>query len=189
MDRLEKRFQGNRPRLVKLLPSLYAERRLLQTTARRIAACRLLQTAVTTMPKRLFLLGVPRHPFAATIQAAFESAMPGGARFELVLYEHDEPAQIRLLISDYWMAARFTAVAHGLKAHYANTGTGDAGQTVRYFANIDPEGEADKRADIFVPSAESMREQLEAELWIGERFEPPNEGRFERLVLVYSFEQ
>src|SRR5262249_9224527 len=131
-------------------------------------------TAVTTMPKRLFLLGVPRHSFSEKIKSAFRSAAPGGSRYELALYQHDEPAQIRLLISDYWMAARFATVAHGLKAHYANTGTGDAGQTVKYFANIDPEGEADKRADIFVPSAESMRERLEAELWIGERLDPPN---------------
>jgi hypothetical protein len=175
LDRLEKRFQGNQAALSQAAAEFI----------RRAASCckqqhgelqpaDLLQTAVTTMPKRLFLLGVPRHPFSATIQAAFKSAAPGGARFDLVPYEHDEPAQIRLLISDYWMAARFATVAHGLKAHYANTGAGDAGQIVRYFANIDPEGEADKRADIFVPSAESMREQLDAELWIGERLDPPN---------------
>ena len=94
-----------------------------------------------SMPRRLFLLGIPQHPFAAQIRTAFYRAVPGGQDYVHDAYEHGDPSQIRLLIVDYWMAARFLRVGHELRTKYGAAVAGVGNSSVAYFCNIDSDGE------------------------------------------------
>lgn len=124
---------------------------------------------VPTMPKRSLLLGLPRHAYSDAVRDAFRAARSAGAKYHFDTYTHDDPTQIRLLLVDYWLAARFASVLHGLAKRYqataANTQAGDA----RYFCNLDTEGEEGKRPNLFLPSAEEMRIRYEGELWLGQQ--------------------
>jgi hypothetical protein len=173
LDRLERRFQGDSRGLVDAATkfiNLAASCCKLQPG--QLQPSDLLEKQITPMPKRLFLLGIPRHAFAAQLRTAFEKAKPSGKGYEAELYEHDEPAQIRLFIADYWMAARFASVVHGLETQYTNIGKGEAGEAVKYFANIDPDGEAGKRPALFL-DPDRMLAEFRAKLWIGAHLQPP----------------
>ena len=125
------------------------------------------------MPRRILVLGIPRnHSFAAAIRESFTAAVPGDSSFVADIYEHDDPSQIRLLIVDYWMAARFASVTHELRQKYV-AAISAAGSPVAYFSNIDTDGEQDKRSDLLLPTPGEMRLKLESELWLGERLSPP----------------
>lgn len=128
---------------------------------------------VPPMPRRLFVLGLPQHPFSEKIKAAFINAIPAGANYVHDVYIHNDPSQLRLLLVDYWMAARFVNVTHELNGHYKQASAGNALNSVLYFCNIDPEGEQGLRADLLMPSPERQRAKLEAELWLGKLLSPP----------------
>ena len=176
MDRLEKRFAGDEGTLQEAA----------KTFVRRAASCALkadgehqpatilgANVGVQDMPKRLFLLGVPRHPYAATITAALKNAVSAGSNYVYDLYEHDEQSQLRLMIADYWMAARFAAVTRELNKHYEDALEGVTEQNVPYFCNIDPDGEQGRRPSLLLPSGDECRERLAAGIWLGERLSPP----------------
>ncbi|KOR27381.1 hypothetical protein TI04_13435, partial [Achromatium sp. WMS2] len=70
--------------------------------------------SVPAMPRRVLLLGLPQHPFTNTIVQAFNVAVPAGANYVFSTYIHDDPTQIRLLLIDYWFAARFSSIISNL---------------------------------------------------------------------------
>ncbi len=80
-------------------------------------------------------------------------------------YVHGDPSQLRLLVCDYWMAARYMAVAAELTRKYE---AGNARQEVRYFCNIDPDGERDLRPNLFLPTLRELQARLAADFWIGQ---------------------
>ena len=125
---------------------------------------------VSRMPRRLFVLGLPAHPFSATLQAAFAGCRNAGQNFIYDTYYHNDPAQLRLLLMDYWMAARFTTVVNELSGNYAVVERNRDAATL-YFCNLDPEGEAGARVPILLPSIKEMRERYAAELWLGQHAE------------------
>jgi hypothetical protein len=122
---------------------------------------------VSKMPRRLFVLGLPSHPFSATLRAAFEGCRNAGDNFIYDIYSHNDPAQVRLLLVDYWMAARFATVVNELSAKYAGVEKKRDTATL-YFCNLDHSGEAGARVPILLPSVQEMRERFAAELWLGQ---------------------
>jgi hypothetical protein len=119
------------------------------------------------MPRRLFVLGLPAHPFSAALRAAFEGCRNAGENFIYDIYSHNDPAQVRLLLVDYAMAARFSSVVNELSAKYAGVER-NRDTTTLYFCNLDPSGEAGARVPVLLPSVPEMRERFAAELWLGQ---------------------
>jgi hypothetical protein len=124
---------------------------------------------VSMMPKRSLLLGLPRHAYRDVVKNAFQAARSAGANYHFDTYMHDDPSQIRLLLVDYWLAARFASVVHGLAERYQETTANRQAVDARYFCNLDTEGEEGKRPNLFLPSAEDMRIRYEGELWLGQQ--------------------
>jgi hypothetical protein len=126
---------------------------------------------VPRMPKRLLLIGLPRHAFAQVLAQEFRNAMGAGQDQERVLevFEHDDPSQIRLLTMDYWLAARFATVVKTLADKYKGTTAGAQNTDTTYFCNIDPDGEQGLRPSLFLPDDAEMRLRYEAELWLGQQ--------------------
>lgn len=124
---------------------------------------------VPQMPKRLLLIGLPRHAFTQTLQQDLRAAMPAGQDRVLEAFEHDDPGQIRLLTLDYWLAARFSTMVKALADKYRETAAGGRSTDTHYFCNIDPDGEQGLRPDLFLPSDAEMRLRYEAELWLGQQ--------------------
>ena len=126
---------------------------------------------VSSMPRRLFLLGIPKHPYSETVKSALIASIPPGMGYMHDVYTHDDPSQLRLLLVDYWMAARFASVTRELAVKYDAAATAHTTNNVLYFANIDPEGEKGLRPELLMPNPDQMRVKLEAELWLGQQFE------------------
>lgn len=124
---------------------------------------------VPQMPRRLLLIGLPRHPFKQTLQQAFVDALSAGQDRRLEVFEHDDPKQIRLLTVDYWLAARFASVVKTLGDRYRETTQGALNPDTIYFCNIDPDGEQGLRPDLFLPDDATLRLRYEAELWLGQQ--------------------
>lgn len=124
---------------------------------------------VPNMPRRLLLIGLPRHAFSKNLQEEFKSAMPAGQGRVLDVFEHDDQGQIRLLTVDYWLAARFATVVKTLNDKYQSTTTDTRNTETTYFCNIDQDGEQGLRPDLFLPDDETMRLRYEAELWLGQQ--------------------
>jgi hypothetical protein len=124
---------------------------------------------VSRMPRRLLQIGLPRHAFTQTLQQAFQTAMPPGDSHLLNVFEHEDPGQIRLLTVDYWLAARFATVVKALGDKYQDTAARAHNPETIYFCNIDPDGEENRRPDLFLPDDETMRLRYEAELWLGQQ--------------------
>lgn len=122
---------------------------------------------VSKMPRRLFVLGLPMHPFSAKLRAAFEGCRNAGVNFIYDIYSHNDPAQLRLLLVDYWMAARFSTVVNELSVKYVGVEKKSDSATL-YFCNLDPSGEAGVRVPILLPSVKEMRDRFAAELWLGQ---------------------
>ncbi|MFB1487691.1 MULTISPECIES: tubulin-like doman-containing protein [unclassified Thiocapsa] len=121
-------------------------------------------TEVPSMPRRVLLFGLPQHAFAVKLEEIFFAATPAGKAHRIEVFKHDDPGQIRLLTMDYWLAARRLEVVASLRDRYKSTvGSADT----RYFCNIDPDGEQDRRPDLFLLDAETMRLRYEAEIWLG----------------------
>ena len=123
------------------------------------------QINIPRMPRRVLLLGLPNDhaPFANRLKQAFHDAHDAGKDIMHDTYSHDDPTQLRLLLVDYWLAARLTTVAQELGAKYKGIEGNKTGDTA-YFCNLDPAGEAGKRPSLFLPSPKEMRERYEAEL-------------------------
>lgn len=185
LDRLERKFAGN-PRTLD-----HAAREFLELAASccantpQMQPSVVLQDGVPEMPRRILLIGVPRGAYGATMKQAFKNAIPAGTSYIFDTYEHEEPSQIRLLVCDYWMAARFAKVAHGLSDRYASSARNN-GMHVRYFSNIDREGENDKRPDLFLPDPKTQRLNLHAQLWIGCNMSPPLVKEDENGVFLFE---
>ena len=124
--------------------------------------------AVPRMPRRVLLLGLPQHAFTATLEATFRSAIPAGQGYLVEVFRHEDPGQIRLLTVDYWLAARFASVVESLRNKYQGAAAGTGNADTRYFCNIDPDGEHDRRPDLFLLDHDTMRLRYEAELWLGQ---------------------
>lgn len=124
--------------------------------------------AIPSMPRRVLLLGLPQHAFTATLESTFRAAIPAGQGYLVEVFKHDDPGQIRLLTVDYWFAARFASVVKSLRDKYQGAATGTGNADTRYFCNIDPDGEQDRRPDLFLPDANTKRLRYEAELWLGQ---------------------
>jgi len=120
---------------------------------------------VPRMPRRLLLLGLPEHGFTATLEAIFKDEIPAGQGYQVDVFRQEDQGQIRLLTVDYWLAARFASVVAALRDKYKSTA---GGTDTRYFCNIDPDGEQDRRPDLFLLDDETMRLRYEAELRLGQ---------------------
>ena len=171
MTRLKQRFQAEPTGLQREVNEFLA----------RAAACLNLQpdtqpvqilgggVGVPQMPKRLLLLGLPQHAYSAALAQSFRAAGGAGANYQFDTYTHADQTQIRLLLVDYWLAARFSSVLRNLGERYRQTTTGLQTSDTRYFCNIDPDGEAGRRPSLFLPDPSEMRLRYEAELWLGQQ--------------------
>ena len=124
---------------------------------------------ISTMPRRLLLIGVPRHEFSEDLKEVIEDSLGAGNGIQLKTFDLEEESQIRLFSTTYWLAARFAGVVRGLGEKYERSLSG-AGQGVaetRYFCNIDPDGEQDLRPSLFLLNDSDMRLRYEGELWLG----------------------
>jgi hypothetical protein len=170
LDRLQARFANNPQALqAELSGFVNLATSNLHWTENHIQPSTILgvNVGVSKMPRRLFVLGLPSHPFSAKLRAAFEGCRNAGDNFIYDIYSHNDPAQLRLLLVDYWMAARFTTVVNELSVKYAGVERNRDIDTL-YFCNLDPSGEAGARVPILLPSVKEMRERLAAELWLGQ---------------------
>ena len=173
MDRLEDRFGDNDAELlneVREFVSLAASSLDLRTTEE-LQPTSIIGDGrgVPAMPKRLFVLGLPNHPYSQVMEEKFRDVIAPGERFIFDFYRHDDPSQLRLLTVDYWMAARFASVVHKLHNKYDGVETNPGSGDLRYFCNIDESGEKGQRPSLLHASVEEMREALEAELWLAAR--------------------
>ncbi len=171
MTRLRQRFQNDPTGLQREVNEFLA----------RAAACLHLQAdtqpvqilgggvGIPLMPKRLLLLGLPQHAYSATLEQSFRAAGGAGANHRFDTYTHADQTQVRLLLVDYWLAARFSSVLRNLGERYQQTTTGLQTSDTRYFCNIDPDGEAGRRPSLFLPDSIGMRLRYEAELWLGQQ--------------------
>jgi hypothetical protein len=153
LDRLQARFANNPQALqVEMSEFVNLATSNLHWTENYIQPSTMLgvNVGVSKMPRRLFVLGLPSHPFSAKLRTAFEGCRNAGDNFTYAFYSHNDPAQLRLLLLDYWMAARFSTVVNELSAKYA--GFERMRDTAAlYFCNLDPGGEADARVPILLP--------------------------------------
>jgi hypothetical protein len=170
LDRLQARFANN-PQAIQAELSEFVNLATsnLHWTDNHIQPSTILgnNVGVSRMPRRLFVLGLPVHPFSATLKEAFAGCRNAGQNFIYDIYSHNDPAQLRLLLADYWMAARFSTVVNKLSIKYAGVEQNRDANTL-YFCNLDPGGEAGARVPILLPSVQEMRERFAAELWLGQ---------------------
>ena len=123
-----------------------------------------------SMPRKALVVGLPRgHVFAKDLKEMISPLMPAGDNTTKGFYEHDDPAQIRLLSVVSFMAARFARVATELEAKYTRAITSNIGNDTAYFTNIDPTGEKDQRPYILLPSPKETRSSMRAAIWLGTR--------------------
>lgn len=174
MDRLEDRFNGNETQLLNEIREFVnlAASSMNQRSEEEIQPAEILGgdgRGVVPMPRRLFVLGLPNHSYSGVVEEKFKSVIPPGERFIFDLYRHDDPSQLRLLLVDYWMAARFATVIHNLHSKFSGVDGAPGAEDTRYFCNIDPSGERGERPSLLMRTAEKMREALEAELWLAQR--------------------
>jgi len=176
LDRLEQKFTGNEALLAsesREFVSLAASSLLIDSNQIQPAVLLGGQVGVPPMPKRVMVLGIPRHRYAETLRKAFMEVIPAGQAFVTDVYTHDDPTQLRLLVMDYWMAARFSVTVKELSKKYEAAVKQGGTNNLRYFCNIDPVGENGGRPDLFLPAPEELRAKLEAGLWLGRRLREP----------------
>jgi hypothetical protein len=177
LDRLQSRFSGD-PELIKqeatsfvnlAASSLHLDQGQTQPAVLLGGG----KVGVPRMPKRVMVLGIPKHPYAAQIQAAFQQVIPANLPYVRDIYTHDDVTQLRLLVLDYWMATRFSTTAKELFTRYKAAAKQDPRNDLLYFTNIDPDGEQGKYPSLFLPSTEVLKQLLEAGLWLGKRLPEP----------------
>lgn len=123
-----------------------------------------------SMPRKALVVGLPRgHVFSGELKGMISPLMPAGDNTAQGFYEHDDPAQIRLLSVMSFMAARYARVIEELEAKYSQARSSNIGNDTAYFTNIDPSGEKDQRPDMLLPSPEETRSAMRAALWLGTR--------------------
>lgn len=123
-----------------------------------------------SMPRKALVVGLPRgHVFAAKLKQMISPLMPAGDNTAQGFYEHDDPAQIRLLSVMSFMAARYARVVGELGAKYSQALASNIGNDTAYFTNIDPSGEKNQRPDLLLPSPQETRSSMRAALWLGIR--------------------
>ncbi|HYN78365.1 MAG TPA: tubulin-like doman-containing protein [Lamprocystis sp. (in: g-proteobacteria)] len=171
MDILKKRYEADRQAFLSELQEFLGQAAVCLHLRNDTQPMALLGAGVGVphMPRRLLLIGLPRHAFTQTLQQAFGSAMAAGQDRLLQVFEHEDPGQIRLLTVDYWLAARFSTVVKALGDRYQATTAGALNPDTTYFCNIDPDGEQGLRPDLFLPDDGTMRLRYEAELWLGQQ--------------------
>jgi hypothetical protein len=176
LDRLEQRFTGNDTLLTsetREFVALAASSLLIDQNQIQPAVLLGGQVGVPSMPKRVMVLGIPKHRFAESLKKAFLQVIPAGQAYVTDVYHHDDPTQLRLLVMDYWMAARFSVTVKELGKKYAAASRQNSTNNLHYFCNIDPDGELGNRPDLFLPEPEQLKTKLEADLWLGQRFASP----------------
>ena len=143
------------------------------------------------MPVKALVVGLPRgHIFSAELKNMITPLMPAGDDTAQGFYEHDDPAQIRLLSVMSFMAARYTRVVKELEAKYSQALASSIGNDAAYFPNIDLSGEKNQRPDLLLPSPEETRSSMRAALWLGSRVKLADgtgcllQASDERLVLL-----
>ena len=143
------------------------------------------------MPVKALVVGLPRgHIFSAELKNMITPLMPAGDDTVQGFYEHDDPAQIRLLSVMSFMAARYTRVVKELEAKYSQALASGTGNDAAYFPNIDLSGEKNQRPDLLLPSPEETRSSMRAALWLGSRVKLADgtgclvQASDERLVLL-----
>jgi hypothetical protein len=119
------------------------------------------------------VLGIPNHPYADKIKEAFLSVIPAGQAYVTDVYKHNDDTQLRLLVMDYWMAARFSTAVQNLAAKFHSSAKQNTATNLLYYCNLDPDGEQGKRPDLLLPTPEEMKQKLEAQLWLGQSLLTP----------------
>ncbi|MDB6076545.1 MAG: hypothetical protein JWO82_292 [Akkermansiaceae bacterium] len=176
LDYLQQRFTGNDAQLIreaKEFVELAASSLHLDPGEIQPAVLLGGGVGVPSMPKRVMVLGIPKHAFADKLRDAFAQVIPAGVSYVTDVYTHDDVTQLRLLVMDYWMAARFSTTAKELANKYTTAAKQNSTNNLLYFCNIDPDGEQGKRTELFLPKPETLKQKLEAELWLGQRLPVP----------------
>jgi hypothetical protein len=176
LEYLEQRFRGDDSQLIKEAKdfvSLAASS--LHLDSSQIPPVTLLGSnqGVPPMPKRVMVLGIPNHPYADKIKEAFLSVIPAGQAYVTDVYKHNDDTQLRLLVMDYWMAARFSTAVQNLAAKFHSSAKQNTATNLLYYCNLDPDGEQGKRPDLLLPTPEEMKQKLEAQLWLGQSLLTP----------------
>lgn len=123
---------------------------------------------IPRMPRRMLVLGLPKnHAFSEKLNRIFDRLMHAGEALIRGTYYHEDPTQIRLLVVDSWMAARFAFVVSALEKMYLHAVSQNSAGDIAYFTNIDPTGQQNRRPPILLPSPEQGDSLLRAELWLG----------------------
>lgn len=123
-----------------------------------------------SMPRKALVVGLPRgHVFSSELKNMISPLMPAGDNTAQGFYEHDDPAQIRLLSVMSFMAARYARVVKELEAKYSQALSSNIGNDTAYFTNIDSSGEKNQRPDLLLPSPEDTRSSMRAAMWLGTR--------------------
>lgn len=137
----------------------------------------LMQRKAPTMPDKIMAVGLPeKHEFSQTIQKLISPLLPSDDDVEPGFYFHDDPTQIRLLVSRSWMAARFATVVQQLDQQYNRSIGRNFGGEVCYFSNIDEDGQKGRRPPLLLPDEASLRSICRATLWLGQRIEIDPDG-------------
>ena len=132
----------------------------------------LMQRKAPTMPDKIMAVGLPeKHEFSQTIQRLISPLLPSNDDVEPGFYFHDDPTQIRLLVSRSWMAARFATVVQQLDQQYNLSIGRNFGGEVCFFSNIDEDGQKGFRPSLLLPDEASQRSICRAALWLGQRLE------------------
>lgn len=171
LDILENRHRENRANFVKELGDFLGQAAVCLNIRKDTQPRQLIDVGVgvPSMPKRILLIGLPRHSFAQTLKKEFHNVLSAGKSQNPDIFEHDDPGQIRLLTVDYWFAARFSSIVKSLADRYQISASGTHSTDTSYFCNIDEDDETSRRPDLFLPSEEEMRLRYEAEIWLGQQ--------------------
>lgn len=120
------------------------------------------------MPQRMLVFGLPRnHAFSDKLIELSSRLQPPDVGLKRGTYFHDDPTQLRLLVVDSWMAARFALVVAELEGIYTRALNQDPSGEVAYFTNIDGEGEKNKRPAMLLPTPAQSQKLLIAQLRLG----------------------
>ena len=129
------------------------------------------------MPNNILILGLPRNgAFSQKIDKMIRPMVGAGKNILFDIYHHDDDSQIRLLKINAWMGARFAAVVQDLSNRYLQATANDNAGDMRYFTNLDPDGQAGQRAPLLLPTPEESRSLMRSSKWLGMRMNVDQDG-------------
>lgn len=175
MDRLQFREQGEPQQLAKDLNNFMGK--IISSVALSPTGRPLDAPPDQPTPSKAMVIGIPKQggdaKFRVTIQERLKKALPPSfnvSRF--AFYEHESNQEIRVFYLPYWLPARFANVVQSLGQIYETrqqeVSNGGAKIEVKYFPNIDLDGENGMLPDLVV-NHEKQTQRFNTEWFIASR--------------------